>query len=432
MTPTLTIDNSYSRISGLPDRTFEALRKLLSYRVQTFNARFPSVRHCLSKRGEFPTGLLSKVQVFLNAHNAEFRTIDKRRRPRLFQVPLNYQNAFKPHEWQLKATTIVSKHPRAGVVAATGSGKSLAMAMIVEKLKVRTLIVVPSLEIKRQLTETFVHLFGRGVTKYVTISNVDSVKPDDYDLLIIDECHHAASKTYRNLNKKAWNSIYYRYFFSATFFRNDKDEQLLFEGVCGEVRYELTYKDAVKAGYVVPVDAFYVDLPKRDVEGYTWAQVYREAVTGLHDRNVIIAELLTTLDTAGASTLCLVKEVAHGETLSLLSGIPFASGRDDGSRDYIRQFNAGAISTLIATTGVMGEGVDTKPCEYVILAGLGKAKSSIMQQVGRCVRVCQGKTSGKVILFRDRSHRFLSRHYNAEKAILTNEYGAKPKKLEGI
>ena len=43
------------------------------------------------------------------------------------------------------------------------------------------------------------------------------------------------------------------------------------------------------------------------------------------------------------------------------------------------EFNMGEIKTLIGTTGVVGEGVDTRPTEYVIIAGLGKSKPAFMQ-----------------------------------------------------
>jgi superfamily II DNA or RNA helicase len=109
-----------------------------------------------------------------------------------------------------------------------------------------------------------------------------------------------------------------------------------------------------------------------------------------------------------------------------MTGIPFANGQDEESRDFIRQFNSGGIKALIGTTGVLGEGVDTKPCEIVIIACLGKAKSAFMQQVGRAVRTYPGKESAKVVIIKDASHKFLSRHYAAQVAILKEEYGVTP------
>ena len=99
--------------------------------------------------------------------------------------------------------------------------------------------------------------------KNVTIENIDSKalsKPTmQFSVLIIDEGHHSAAKTYHRLNKHAWSEIYYRFFLTATPFRNDSEETLLFEAICGEVIYKLNYIDAISKGYIVPVDAYYLE-----------------------------------------------------------------------------------------------------------------------------------------------------------------------------
>jgi superfamily II DNA or RNA helicase len=136
------------------------------------------------------------------------------------------------------------------------------------------------------------------------------------------------------------------------------------------------------------------------------------------------------LQAAEIPTLTLVKEIAHGKALEKLSGVPFVNGQDAESRQYIADFNAGRLKALIGTTGVLGEGIDTRPCQYVIVAGLGKAKSAFMQQVGRSVRKYPGKETAKILIFKDKSHKWLANHFNAQKKILIDEYGSAPAKLE--
>jgi superfamily II DNA or RNA helicase len=248
--------------------------------------------------------------------------------------------------------------------------------------------------------------------------------------LIIDEAHHAAARTYQNLNKKVWDGIHYRFFLTATPFRNDPEETLLFEGIAGQIIYQLTYQKAIAKGYIVPIEAYYIEIPKQKTNAYTWREVYDELIVNHKIRNETIANLMISLHESGASTLCLVKEIAHGEILADLTGAGFANGQDDDTRDLITAFNRVKIKTLIGTTGILGEGVDSKPCEYVIIAGLGKAKSAFMQQVGRSVRTYPGKESAKVILIKDTSHKFLSKHFREQCAILKDEYNIIPIKLE--
>jgi superfamily II DNA or RNA helicase len=296
----------------------------------------------------------------------------------------------------------------------------------------RTLLVVPSLEIKKQLQASMDQYFGKN-NKNLRIENIDSKglkDATDYDCLIIDECHHAAAKTYQTLNKTAWKGIYRRYFLTATFFRNQEAEQLLFESIAGDVIFELTYREAVAEGIVRPVESYYVTLPKRQVEGYTWAQVYKELVVQREDRNALIADLIALLNSNRIPTLCLVKEIEHGNLLSKLVNAPFVNGQDEDSRGYLRDFNEGKIKALIGTTGVLGEGVDTKPAEYIIVAGLGKAKSAFMQWVGRGVRNYPGKETCKVIIFDDPSHKWTKSHFKTQKEILIDEYGVEPVALK--
>ncbi len=78
----------------------------------------------------------------------------------------------------------------------------------------------------------------------------------------------------------------------------------------------------------------------------------------------------------------------------------------------------------------MSEGVDTKVCEVVVVAGAGKAKSQFMQACGRAVRNYPGKESAKIIIIKDKSHKYLLRHYAAQSKILLDEYGVKPVRLK--
>lgn len=429
------IGNSYSKINGLASGPFNKLRKLLSYSpdAQTayFSGGYAKLRYCIDKQGNFPTGLLPRVDKFVRCDmRMDYAQFDIRLVPK---PKVDHRPSFKgPHsyKWQREACLYAGKHHRAIISAPTGSGKSFAIALIVERLGVKTLIVVPSLPIKEQLTELFEGYFG--TMQYITIENIDSnalKSSTDYDLLIIDEAHHVAAKTYQKLNKTAWKGIYYRVFLTATPFRNQTEETLLFEGIAGSDIYKLSYKEAVAAGYIVPVEAYYIEMPKTETDAYTWAQVYSELVVNNEYRNQCLFLLTNNLFLADKSVLTLVKEIKHGEILSE-GGLAFANGQDEDTRKYIDWFNQRKLKCLIGTTGLIGEGVDTKPCEYVIIAGLGKAKSAFMQQVGRCVRTYPGKESGKVILIKDNSHKFTKSHFKAQCKILLDEYGVIPVKLE--
>lgn len=434
---TIEINNSTSKINGLTSIPFNKLRKALSYSIDSQAAffsknRFNTTRYCIDKHGTFATGLLKRVVEFLDISHIKYELKDKRIESilKIRKVDHKFQSSLVPYKAQIDAAASITKNHRGILSMPTGAGKSHVIALIIARLCVRTLIVVPSLQIKEQLKESLSRSFKD--TSNIVIENIDSNALNTakgFGCLIIDEGHHAAAKTYQKLNKTAWKDIYYRVFLTATPFRNQTEETLLFEGIAGQVVYKLTFAQSVEKGYIVPIEAYYIEVDKVKTDSFTYQEVYSEFVTNNEAKNQIIAKTLLNLGLSGASTLCLVKEIRHGSILAEMTGLPFANGQDDTTREYIEQFNKGEIKVLIGTEGILSEGVDTKPCEFVLIAGLGKAKSSFMQKIGRCVRVFPGKESGKVIIIRDGSHRFLLRHFNEQKKILLEEYGIIPIKL---
>lgn len=433
---TLSVGNSYSQLRGLDSSQMAKLRKILSYNTDPSAAFFaggnyPRVRYLIDIKGNFPTGLLNKVYNFLSSNQLKYVTDKKPSAPPLNKV--DHKATFRQTPWaaQESAARKALIYQRGTIQMPTGTGKSLVIALIASRLGVRTLIVVPTLQIKEQLRAMFKTIFAD--MSNITIENIDSSalkKAKDYECLIIDEAHHVAAKTYQKLNKAVWAGIYYRFFLTATPFRNNTEENILMESVAGQIFYELSYKQAVWLKYIVPIEAYYIELPKVKTDAFTWAQVYSELVVNNVYRNETIARLLCNLQASQIPTLCLVKEIKHGNALGQISLVDFANGQDESSRIFIERFNTGKIKALVGTNGILGEGVDTKPCEYVIVAGLGKAKSAFMQQVGRAIRSYPGKQSAKVILLKDRSHKFTLKHFNEQCKILKEEYGVIPAKLE--
>ena len=436
---TLTVDNSFSRIEGLSPDQFSTLREKLSYRVDAQEAYFGGLvrspkRYLINKRGEFPTGLLHHVQDWMGAMCAGNGTTgieDRREHPLLDSLPLkaNYGDKI-PRDSQWDAFFRAIEFHRGVIRMPTRSGKSLVMGMIINALKIKTLIVVPSVGLRDQLRKDMLEWFGE--TPNIVIENIDSPALKtlkDFDMLILDEAHHAAAKTYRELNKKAWGKIYFRFFFTATPFRSNSEEQLLMESVTGKVIYSMSFQDALAEGCVVPVEAYYVDVPDVEIDSNHWRTVYNLGVVHHEARNGIISSLMTALAAAGKSVLTLVREIPHGKAIEGSTGFPFANGQDGLVRMRILEFNLKETLGLTGTVGVLGEGMTLPPCEYVLIAGGGKSRIQFMQNVGRALGKYPGKESAKIILFRDRSHKFLRRHFNAQLKTLREEYGVVPARL---
>jgi len=428
------INNSYSTINNLPTALYAELRKELSYKdsdmAALYSAFGPRTYYLINKKGELLTGLVPRAIKVIEALGYSYEIVDKRNHPvkgkEMARLDITLYKA------QHEATDAALHFGRGVISMPTGTGKSILIANIINSYNLPTLVVVPNIELKSQLSQTLKELLPARTN--ITVLNIDSPslnKLSGKNLLIVDEAHHAAAKTYQNLNKGPWKDIYHRFYLTATPFRNDHNEQLLFEGMTGSIIYNLTYKKAIQEGYIVPVEGYYLEVPKvHSANLITWRQVYSQLVVNNEARNELIAYTALQLASNKLKTLILVKEVEHGNILSKMTNIPFSNGKDEDSREFITEFNQGRLNALIGTTGIIGEGVDTKPCEYVIIAGLGKAKSAFMQQVGRAVRRYEGKESAKVIIIKDSSHKFTKAHFNTQKKILVDNYGVTLVKLE--
>lgn len=378
----------------------------------------------LGKRGDFPSGLLRRVEKYLKFRSHEI--VDTRRRPAPPEKPLfRLMKALTPYPDQTDCVAAAAKYHRGACVMPTGTGKSITMALLMLKLQVRTLVIVPNLGLKRQLTETFLEIFGS--LAHITVENIDSprlAQLTDFDCLILDEAHHAAASTYRKLNKRAWKGIYYRFYFTATPFRSHESEAIILESVIGRVIYRLPDDVAVARKYICPIEAYYFTLPPTPVgDELTWRSVYSALVVNNDFRNAVLADLIKNLYGEKQSVLCLVKEIEHGETLRGLTGAAFAHGEADDTEQLLDWFSSGRLGAVIATTGVAGEGRDTRAAEWVIVAGGGKSRNAFVQQVGRGRRRFPGKESCKVLLFKDESHKWLLDHFNAQCAYLREEFG---------
>jgi superfamily II DNA or RNA helicase len=442
----LIIGNSVSQIKGLDHSDEKKLRKILSYNpnpVKSYFSKYGSKpQQLMDKRGFFPTGLIDYVPTIFNS-TGEYRNLvisDTRIKPKSILGLFDHSLLPEAYLEQREAVIACQMHYRGIVSAVTGVGKSVIAGHLVKALSVPTLIVVPTLALKKQLTESFRTWFGvdkigpLGVGP-ITIENIDSLPVDKnkyqlYQCLIIDEFHRSAAKTYRRLNIKAWDGIFYRFGLTATPIRSQDNEQILLESILSEVIYEIPYEDAVSKGYIVPVQAYYVELPKQETTAKTWAGVYEDLVVNNDIRNEIISILLLNAKSViPRSALCLVRDIAHGEYLKGLTNIPFASGAEDNSDELIAEFCKGG-SCLIGTTGILGTGVDTKPAELIILAAGGKSPIQLQQNIGRGLRKYPGKSSCTVIMFKDPSHRFLLKHFKEQVKVLKEVYGIEPIRLE--
>lgn len=390
----------------------------------------------LYKNEEFPTGLLPKVIKILEFSDVEFKQTDLRIKPKLDSIKHILKEAFPPlRYYQRTSARLVKEKLRGVIVASTGTGKTLSAARMIWELGVKTLVITPSRAITDNMYDTLAKYFGKGKVerlntkktklKDINICNIQSLvrmNPslfNEIDAVFIDEFHHSSSTTYLEVNNNHLKNCYIRIGLTATNFRNDGSD-LGLEGVLSEVLYEYTAKQAIEDGFLVKPE-FYIIKNTINKKSENYQEAYKNGISLNDDRNLKIKDI--AIKHQNESTIVLVQHIEHGENLkALIPNSEFINGKekDDTRNALMNKYRTGEIKCLIGT-GVIGEGVDLPIAKVLILAGGGKARSQVMQNIGRVLRPHSTKDRAIVYDFSDEGDRWLEEHALLRKEVY-NDY----------
>jgi len=307
---------------------------------------------------------------------------------------------------------------------------------IIKKIGVKTLILVPSVVILNQMGKQLVGYFGpknvgivgngkKHTGRNITLGTPQSIinyLPDckDVDLLIVDEAHHSSANTIRTINKELVNT-YYRFYSTATPFRNDGTDLELVGVIGSKEIYSYTTKQGIADGFLVPpVFRIYPYRHEDSLYGeITWQEEQKALIINNEKYNKKISEEAIRLAEAGRKVIVFVAEIAHGETLEkLIKNSIFVNGNRNKkiNQNEIDKFARGETSVLIATS-VVGEGADLIAGDTMILASCGKAKSDIIQKIGRLLRPGEGKEFAFVVDFTHENSVYLKRHARERRKV---------------
>lgn len=199
----------------------------------------------------------------------------------------------------------------------------------------------------------------------------------------------------------------YRFFFSATQFRNDGAD-LLLAGLTGPVVYDVSFTKLVKEGFLAKPKFIVI----KDRDSYSAFPKDPLAALGAHFyKNKKIHKLFAEM-----ANRCILKEnkkvmimIDRIEQFSLL--LPhlkvkpkFAYGsltteqkktvpkeyHGVKTKDLVKQFNDGEIDLLIGTRAI-GMGTDTRPVDVIFNLQGGQSDGKFMQLIGRGTRKVEGK-----------------------------------------
>ena len=335
----------------------------------------------------------------------------------------------KPYDlrdYQEEAVQLMLEKPRGLINLATGLGKTLLATHFIQRYKRRALIVCPSESVAKQFYDQFVACFGqakvgfygsgkkkiRDITVGIAASiskNIKEFQDAELGVVILDETHHTPATTFFDISQ-GLNKVGKIFGLTATDYRSDGKDIMITAG-CGPVLIRRDTKWGVENGWLA--EPYFivrqVHTTGRDFKDDK-IKSYKEHVLNSDVMKTQIREDAARMMAAGKAVLILVDEVEHGKQLSQELGIPFATGTDSNSQEYVNQLNAGKVKGLVGTDGKIGEGSDTQNVDVLILANFVASKGPVTQAVGRGLRKQGTKTKCIILDYIPMGSTMLSRH----------------------
>ena len=295
---------------------------------------------------------------------------------------------------------------------AVGSGKTTVAVEDARSVGLRTLFLAHTYELVDQAYERFTELWREcpparlgtpserdarvvvGTVQYLG-SHLADYRPDEFGYIVVDEAHHANSKSYQAILR------YFdpEFFLGLTATPDRADGQNALE-VFRQTAHRMDLETAVRRGILCDVRAFRVatnvDLRRIRFNGNLYNRKDLEQSVSVPSRNELIVKTYAE-NVPGRSAVVFCVSVEHAEEMArLLTTAGFTakavSGRLGRSerRQILSDYNAGMINVLCACD-VLNEGWDAPRTEVLLLARPTLSKVIYQQQLGRGMRTYTGK-----------------------------------------
>ena len=333
---------------------------------------------------------------------------------------------------QALSATRDAGYQRGLVVLATGLGKTWLAAFDSQQMGARrVLFVAHREEILNQAAETFLRIrprarvgFYMGQVRDVQVdilcasiqtlgraAHLSRFAPQHFDYIVIDEFHHAAAPTYRQLLTHF--APQFLIGLTATPDRTDQSDIL---SLCDDnLVYSCNLFAGITAGLLAPFHYFgiwdesvnYGEIPWRNGR-FDPEQLTHKLATLARARHA----LRQWRDKAQRRTLAFCVSVRHAEYMATQfrkDGIEAAAvyaGSEMSRGDALAQLSEGQLQ-VIFSVDLFSEGVDLPSIDTVLMLRPTESKILFLQQLGRGLRRCEGKEKLVVLDFIGNHHSFL-------------------------
>jgi superfamily II DNA or RNA helicase len=316
----------------------------------------------------------------------------------------------------------------------TGAGKTVVFCAIARARNARTLVLAHREELLDQAAGKFKMIWPEAsvgkvkaevneLGRQVTVASVqtacrpnrlEELRSQDFDLLIIDEAHHAPADSYRavieGLGFLEDDSRRLLLGVTATARRGDG---AALGAIFQKITFERSIGAMIRAGYLADLRGLRVQT-QTDLQGVTirqgdFAAGELAAVVNCEDRNRLIVEAHQK-HARGLLTVAFCVDVQHTKDLAeefQKAGVKAAPVWGDMPREDRKQVLADLAERrldVVTNCNLLTEGFDLEQLGCLLMARPTKSQGLYIQMVGRGARPYPGKAECLIIDFTDSRH----------------------------
>lgn len=309
----------------------------------------------------------------------------------------------------------------------TAAGKTICFSSYTNQAEGRTLLIVPSSELREQTEEKLkafdpemdigsVQASLNETSNKVIIATrqslthsksnriEDMLKHGNFTSLIFDECHQAIDQMNKIINRIK-NSNVKVFGFSATPFAPKLTT--IFNGIA----YQKSILTMIMEGYLTEPTAILVEsktnLNNVQVVAGEFNQKELEETVDTLERNRLIVEAYKQYGASRKATLVFCVGIAHLNHVVeefnaegiYCKGLDSTYSKED-RKNIIEEFKSGKLPVLV-NCGVLTTGFDFEALDTLILARPLKSKILYTQIIGRALRLAEGKKDALIIDIND-------------------------------